>query len=105
SSENVATMLVLEGLLEARDAGLPVPPKALKKAHDYLKDCTTKKGGILYAARANASNEAGGRPSVTAMALAAYLPRQRPYDETTRRWLSFCAEQPTLQAGSLKNGD
>lgn len=97
SEENVATMLVLQGLFDARDAGIAVPRETLDKASKHLRACTTKEGGIRYAGHVDPKDpQGGGRPIITAMALAAYLPRQNRDKETTKRWLAFCATQPLM---------
>jgi hypothetical protein len=96
----VATMLQIQGLLDARDAGIAVPRETLKKARDYLKGCTTENGGIVYSGRGDGIGLAngGGRPTITAMAAAAYLQRHEKYEEPLRRWIAFCAEQKSLRA-------
>lgn len=97
SSENVATMLVVQGLIDARNAGIAVPHASMKKVQAYLERCTTVKGGIIYSGGDRPAPDSGGRPTITAMAVVAYLPKNGPYtDETTRRWLAFCADTPRL---------
>ena len=97
-TENVSTMLQLQGLIDARNAGIAVPKKTLEQAHRYLQSSTTERGGVAYSRGQFDGTKfllvGGGRPAITAMALAAFVPVDSLRDETTRRWLLFCAEQP-----------
>ncbi|MBI2806307.1 MAG: terpene cyclase/mutase family protein [Planctomycetes bacterium] len=103
ATENVATMLVLQGLIDARNAGIPVPTETLRRAYTYLQGCTTPKGGIVYSAGPESKRPlvGGERPTITAMALAAYS-GNGPQDETQRRWLKFCAGANPLNVTDLK---
>lgn len=105
SIENVATMLVLQGLLDARNMGIAVPKETLKRAHAYLAGCTTEKGGVVYSGGMTGKGPpvGGERPTVTAMALAAYLPMRGASDELTRRWLRFAAESRFLKPEELNH--
>jgi hypothetical protein len=113
SDENVATMLVLQGLLDAREAGIAVPRDALKKAWDHLKACTTEKGGITYSGpgrgigglgRPEKAPAGGERPTITAMALAAVMARgDGGLEEHQRRWLAFCADSAALKPDTLRD--
>ena len=80
----------------ARDAGIAVPKEAIRKTSRYLELCTDERGGIVYSGDGKKQATAGGRPTITAMALAAWLPKLDRYDNTTRKWLAFCAETPNL---------
>jgi hypothetical protein len=99
ATENAQTAVVLQGLLDARDAGLPVPRDALKRAYAYVERCTTEAGGISYSGggvHQVGPPAGGGRPTITAMALAAFVARDGVLDEPRRRWFAFCAESPAL---------
>lgn len=109
SIENVATMVVIQGLLDARDMGLPVPKDTLKRAFVHLERCTTVQGGISYSGGLDtkAPPVGGGRPVITAMALAAFLPKGGPIEnESMRKWLSSCkAEMPFKPVGMERHFD
>ena len=42
------TITQVQALRAARNAGIPVPKETIDKAIDYLEDCTTPKGGVIY---------------------------------------------------------
>ena len=48
-----------------RNAGIPVPSEIVEKAVQYIKDCTLPDGGVQYNSKGG-----GGRPPITAAALA-----------------------------------
>jgi len=100
SSENVTTMLVIQGLIDARNAGIAVPRQPMQKAFVSMQRSTTAQGGISYSdgRPGGPTPKGGGRPTINAMALAAYVPTLGYGNETTRRWLMFCAEQGNLLA-------
>jgi prenyltransferase beta subunit len=105
STENVATMVQIQGLLDARDAGIAVPKVTMTKALTYLKNCTTGDGSILYSARGDGKDlpDKGGRPTITAMAAATYMRNHEKYDEPLSRWIGFCAEQKVIRPDEPKS--
>src|SRR5262249_14402460 len=46
--EGSVTITQMQALRAARNAGIVVPKGIIDKAHDYLKKCTTPRGGIIY---------------------------------------------------------
>jgi hypothetical protein len=69
-----------------RNAGIPVPSEIIDKAVDYIKNCTLPEGGVQYSSKGG-----GGRPAITAAAIAClynageydsdYVPRMMKYCE------------------------
>jgi hypothetical protein len=105
SNENAATLVQLQGLMNARNAGIAVPIQALKRCKVHLQRCTTVEGGISYSGSRNQKEPplAGSRPTFTAMALGLFLPRGGPYDdEFARRWLAYSMTEPAFRPEGLK---
>lgn len=85
--EGACTVAQVQALRAARNAGIPVPGDVLKKARKYLRDSTGADGGVIYSL---VQRSGGGRPALTAAAVAvAYRPAD--YDHpTVKKWLQFC---------------
>jgi hypothetical protein len=70
--EGSCTVPQIQALRAARNAGIKVPKETIDKADAYLDACTTTDGGIVY--NYTGGNQAGGgRPALTAAALACGL--------------------------------
>lgn len=82
--EGSTTITQVQGLRSCRDAGLPVPKEIIDKAVRYIHGCTLKDGGVQYSSKGG-----GGRPAITAAAIAClynageydddFVPRMRDY--------------------------
>ena len=70
--EGSCTVPQIQALRAARNAGIKVPKETIDKADAYLDACTTNDGGIVYNYTGNSAN-GGGRPALTAAALACGL--------------------------------
>lgn len=87
--EGNATVTVLQGLLAARNAGLPVRREVLERAAKYHDAATNAQGGVVYSLAVGAVGE--GRPTVTAGAAACALMRgTRP--DLLPKWVAFAAK-------------
>ena len=64
--EGSTTITQVQGLRGCRNAGIPVPKEIIDKAINYIKKCTGPDGGVRYNCRAGG----GGRPPITAAAIA-----------------------------------
>ncbi len=64
--EGSTTITQVQGLRGCRNAGIPVPKEIVDKAIQYIKNCTTPEGGVRY----NSKGGGGGRPAITAAAIA-----------------------------------
>jgi len=69
--EGSCTVPQIQALRAARNAGIKVPKETIDKADAYLDACTTPDGGIVY--NYTGSSAGGGRPALTAAALACGL--------------------------------
>ncbi len=82
--EGSTTITQIQGLRGCRNAGVPVPREIIDKAIKYIHDCTGPDGGVKYS-----SKSGGGRPAITAAAIAClynageydskYVPKQLEY--------------------------
>lgn len=63
--EGSTTITQVQGLRGCRNAGIPVPKEIVDKAVQYIKRCTGSDGGVQYN-----SHGGGGRPAITAAAIA-----------------------------------
>jgi hypothetical protein len=64
--EGSTTITQVQGLRGCRNAGIAVPKEIVEKAINYIKKCTGPDGGVRY----NLAGGGGGRPAITAAALA-----------------------------------
>lgn len=63
--EGSTTITQVQGLRGCRNAGIPVPREIIDKAIGYIRKCTLPDGGVQYNSRGG-----GGRPAITAAAIA-----------------------------------
>jgi hypothetical protein len=84
--EGSTTITQVQGLRGCRNAGIPVPKEIIDKAVRYIRNCTLPDGGVQYSSKGG-----GGRPAITAAAIAClfnagqydddYVPRMKRYCE------------------------
>jgi len=63
--EGSTTITQVQGLRGCRNAGIPVPKEIVEKAIEYIRKCTLPDGGVQYNSKGG-----GGRPAITAAAIA-----------------------------------
>ena len=63
--EGSTTITQVQGLRGCRNAGIPVPKEIIDKAIKYIRQCTLPDGGVQYSSKGG-----GGRPAITAAAIA-----------------------------------
>jgi hypothetical protein len=91
--EGSVTVVQLQALRTARSAGIDVPQKVLDRGIKYL-EASSERGGVLY--RPTGGVE-GGRPALTAGAVAAGF-SAREYDTPlVKAWLDFCRQTIPLE--------
>jgi len=95
SDEGSVTVTQMQGIRACRDAGIPVPKEISKKGYDYLKRSTTPDGGVVYSlGRGGIGAPAGGgRPALTAAAIACFFAAGEYKDENVKKWFQFCKRQ------------
>jgi hypothetical protein len=101
SDEGSVTVTQMQGIRACRDAGIPVPKEITKKGYDYLRRSTTVDGGVVYSlGRGGMGAPAGGgRPALTAAAIACFFAAGEYKDENVKKWFKFCERQNLMQGG------
>jgi hypothetical protein len=98
----------MQGIRACRDAGIPVPREITKKGYDYLRKSTTQDGGVVYSlGRGGMGAPAGGgRPALTAAAIACFFAAGEYKDENVKKWFKFCERQIPLggAGGGVRQG-
>jgi hypothetical protein len=85
--EGSTTITQVQGLRSCRNAGIPVPKEIIDKAVQYIKDCTTAEGGVQYSSKGG-----GGRPAITAAAIACLFNAGQYDDDYVPRMLKYCEQ-------------
>jgi hypothetical protein len=105
--EGSVTITQIQPLRACRNAGIPVPIQVIKKGHDYLKNSTTQRGGVVYSlGRGGVGAPAGGeRPSLTAAAIACLFSAGKYDDPLVKKWFKYCQTAiPLNAAGGIRLG-
>ena len=100
SDEGSVTVTQMQGLRACRDAGIPVPKEIMKKGADYLRKSTTPDGGVVYSLGRGGfgAPAGGGRPALTAAAVACLFSAGEYKDPYIKKWFQFC-DRTILKAG------
>src|SRR5262249_21584228 len=88
--EGSVTITQLQGLRACRNAGIVVPKETIEKAVDYLKKCTTPRGGVIYSLAHGGVAAGGERPPLTAAAIACAFNAGEYQSEMAKKWLTYC---------------
>jgi hypothetical protein len=84
--EGSVTITQVQALRAARNAGIQVPIKIIDRTRDYLRKCTTQKGGMIY----SLSNGGGPeRPTITVAAIACMFSTGEYSDPLAKQWLKY----------------
>jgi len=83
--EGSTTITQVQGLRGCRNAGIPVPKEIVDKAVKYIRDCTLPDGGVQYSSKGG-----GGRPAITAAAIACLFNAGEYDSEYVPKLLKFC---------------
>lgn len=86
--EGSTTITQVQGLRGCRNAGIPVPKEIIDKAIGYIRKCTLPDGGVQYN-----SNGGGGRPAITAAAIACLFNAGEYDSEYVPRMQAYCREK------------
>ncbi len=86
--EGSTTITQVQGLRGCRNAGIPVPKEIIGKAVRYIKKCTTREGAVQYNSKGG-----GGRPAITAAAIACLFNAGDYDDKYVPRLLAYCHRQ------------
>jgi hypothetical protein len=97
--ESASTIAQLQGLRAARNSGIVVPKQLFDM--DYLRQCTTPRGGVIYSLTIADKNE---RPALTAAALACMLTGGEYDSDLARKWLKFCQQSIPFDKPDVRIG-
>ena len=75
----------VQGLRACRNAGIPVAKEIIDRAKKYIRDCTTREGGVQYSIRGG-----GARPAITAAAVACMFNAGDYNSEHVKQMMGFC---------------
>lgn len=83
--EGSTTITQVQGLRGCRNAGIPVPSEIIDRAVEYIRKCTLPDGGVQYNSRGG-----GGRPAITAAAVACLFNAGDYDDEYVPKLMDYC---------------
>ena len=83
--EGSTTITQVQGLRGCRNAGVVVPKEVVDKAINYIHKCTTADGGVQYN-----SHGGGGRPAISAAAIACLYNAGEYDSEYVPKVLGYC---------------
>jgi len=84
--EGSTTITQVQGLRGCRNAGIRVPGEIIDKAIAYIRSCTGPDGGVYYSSK----HRSGGRPAITAAAVACLFNAGDYDSEYVPRLLKYC---------------
>lgn len=84
--EGSTTITQVQGLRGCRNAGISVPGEIIDKAVAYIRGCTGPDGGVYYSTK----HRAGGRPAITAAAVACLFNAGDYDDKYVPKLLAYC---------------
>ncbi len=91
ADEGSVTITQVQALRAARNAGIPVPIQAIKRAREYLQKSTTTRGGVIYSLRRGGGvPTSGGRPALTAAAISCAFNSGEYKGDYVKKWFKFC---------------
>jgi hypothetical protein len=99
--EGSVTITQVQALRAARNAGIAVPKSIIDKAREYLKNCTTDRGGVIYSL-AHGGRGGGERPPLTAAAISCMFSSGEYTSPLAKQWIKFC--QTHIPVGQGRTG-
>lgn len=85
--EGSTTITQVQGLRGCRNAGVPVPKEIIDKAINYIRKCTLPEGAVQYS-----SQGGGGRPPITAAAIACLFNAGEYDSDYVPKLMKYCRE-------------
>jgi hypothetical protein len=99
--EAAATVVQLQALFAARNAGIVVPRKTIERGRKYLANLTNR-GGVLYGP---AVGLADGRPGLTAAAVVCAFEAGEYDGALVKQWVAYCRANIPLAGPRLDGSD
>lgn len=85
--EGSTTITQVQGLRGCRNAGVPVPKEIVDKAIQYIRKCTLPDGAVQYS-----SQGGGGRPPITAAAIACLFNAGEYDNDYVPKLMKYCQQ-------------
>ncbi len=101
--EGSVTITQVQALRAARNAGVAVPQEAIKMAQKYLSDSTDSTGGVVYSLGGGVA-AGGGRPALTAAAIACGFSFGDYNSPLVKKWFKFCQQNLHGLGGGMRMG-
>jgi hypothetical protein len=101
--EGSVTITQVQALRAARNAGIVVPQEAIKMAQKYLSDSTDSSGGVVYSLGSGMA-AGGGRPALTAAAIACGFSFGDYNSPLIKKWFKFCQQNLQGLGGGARMG-
>jgi hypothetical protein len=93
--EGSVTIVQVQSLRAARNAGIVVPKETIDKAHDYIKKSMTAEGGVMYRL-----NQPGARPALAGQAIACLFSAGEYNSEHAKKMLEYCRVNLPINRGT-----
>ena len=91
--EGSTTVTQLQGLRAARNAGIVVPKSIIDNSTEYLRKCTTPRGGLIYNLGPGQIAQAGSEcQAITAAAVACAFSSGQYDDKYAKMWIKYCKQ-------------
>ncbi len=101
NDEGSVTITQLQALRACRNAGIPVPKDVINKSNKYLEDSTAQDGGVVYSLGRGAGRAmGGGRPALTAAAIACMFSTGDYKNKFIQDWFKFCKRHQMDMGGA-----
>jgi hypothetical protein len=88
--EGSVTITQVQALRAAKNAGIVVPKSIIDHANEYLKKCTTERGGIIYSLAHGGAFNGAERPPLTAAAVACSFSSGEYGSGLAKKWIAYC---------------
>lgn len=86
--EGSTTVTQVQGLRGCRNAGIPTQKEVIDGAVNYIHRCTLPEGGVQYSSKGG-----GGRPAITAAAIATLYNAGEYDDKYVPRMMTYCQDR------------
>ena len=93
--EGSVTVTQIQALRAARNAGIPVPREIVVKTQEYLRKCTTARGGMIYSLANGGGDE---RPTITVAAIASMFSTGEYNSDLAKKWIKFVQPQVPINS-------
>lgn len=105
--EGSTTITQLQALRAARNSGIEVSKQVIDRSVKYLKDSTTRRGGVIYSLSQSGGVASDGqeRPALTAAAIACAFSAGDYHSEYAKKWLAYCRDAIPVGKGRMPHDE